>query len=535
MNFMAIAFGVVGGLALFLYGLSLLSNGLQKVAGDRFRQMLEKLTDRPIKGVFVGLFTTAMVQSSSVTTVSLLGFINSGLMTLEQAVGVVLGAEIGTTVTAQIVSFKIGTMFFPLIGVGFFLFFFARKEKYKNLGHIILGFGILFLGMHTMSSVLRPLSSNTFFVNTLKNFGKTPVLGIVAGAVFTGIIQSSSATTGLVIAMGRQNIIDLNSAIPIIMGANIGTCVTALIASVGSSLSAKRAAMSHFTFNTVGVLLFFPLLAQFTWIISLTSPELSRQIANAHTMFNTTMTIIMLPATGLLVALVKRIIPGEDVTVDKGIMYLDDKVLHTPSIAIGQAKRETMRMAAIVEEMLNSSKKALLTRQEGFILPVLKNEESIDQLDDVIERYLTRISHRPLSQSQSEEIAILVHSISDIERVADHTHNIAELAQYMKKEKIHFSKDAMNELEEMFDTARQSFVSAVNVLNTGDEKLGRKVLDLEVAVDHMERELEKNHLERLKKGICGPEAGPIYLDIVRNLERISDHAHNIAYVTMIGF
>jgi len=535
MSILSIIFGVVGGLALFLYGLYLLSRGLQKAAGDKLRIILEKLTNRPIKGVFVGFVVTAIIQSSSVTTVTLIGLINSGLMSLEQAVGVILGAEIGTTVTAQIVSFKIGIMFFPLIALGFFLFFFSKEERYKYIGQIILGFGILFLGMHTMSSGLKPLRGNAFFINMLTNFSKIPVLGVIAGAVFTGIIQSSSATTGLVIAMGMEKIIDLNSAISIILGANIGTCVTALIASIGSSLSAKRSAMSHFTFNIIGVLLFFPFINQFAWIVSLTSPDLPRQIANAHTMFNTTMTIIMLPAVGLLIALVKKILPGEAIIVDKGIMYLDEKLLNAPYIAIEQAKKEAMRMANIVRKMLQDSEKALFTGEKRFILPVLKNEESVDELDNAIESYLTKISDKSLIKKQSKEIAILVHSISDIERVADHAHNIAELADYMRKKKLHFSKIAVEELRKIFDTTKESYIKAIQVLDKKDKKLGQIVLDLEVIVDHMQRELEKNHYQRLKEGTCKPEVGPIYIDIVRNLERISDHAHNIAYVTIIGF
>ncbi|MCD6406741.1 Na/Pi cotransporter family protein [Candidatus Aerophobetes bacterium] len=535
MNHLSTAFTVAGGLALFLYGLSLLSRGLQKAAGDRLRFILEKLTDKPVKGVIVGLIVTATIQSSSITTVTLIGLINSGLMSLEQAVGVVLGAEIGTTVTAQIVSFKIGKMFFPLIAIGFFLFFLGKKDKHKFTGQIILGFGILFLGMNTMSSALKPLKDNRFFVEALANFGKIPLLGVIAGAVFTGIIQSSSATTGLIIAMGKEKIISLNAAIPIILGANIGTCVTALIASVGSSLSSKRTAMSHLLFNLIGVTLFFPFLGYFAQIVSLTSPEIPRQIANAHTMFNTTMTLIMLPCVRLLIALVKKIVPGEEPKVDRGVLFLEEKLLHTPPIAIGQAKKETMRMANIVKSMLENSEKALLTMERKFVLPVLKNEETVDELDNAIESYLTKISNLSLSQSQSREIAILIHSISDIERVADHAHNIAELAEYMKKEKIVFSKNALEELKGMFDAARESYIKAIDVLSTKDENLARKVLDLEVTVDHMQRELEKNHFERLKKGICSPEAGPIYLDIIRNLERISDHAHNIAYVTIIGF
>ncbi len=535
MNILLIIFSVAGGLALFLYGLQMLSKGLQKAAGSKLKIILEKLTNKPIKAVFLGLFITAVVQSSSITTVTLIGLVNSGLMNLGQAVGVILGTEIGTTVTAQIISFKIGTFFFPLIALGFFLFFFAKNEKYKYAGQIIMGFGILFLGMYTMSSGLKPLRDNVFFVNMLTNFSKTPILGVIAGAIFTGIIQSSSATTGLVIAMGMDNVINLNAAIPIVLGANIGTCVTVLIASIGSSLSAKRAAMSHFLFNIIGVFLFFPFLPQFVRIVSLTSSNLPRQIANAHTIFNVTMTIIMFPAIALLIALVKKIFPGEDVRLDKGVIYLDDKILNTPSIAIGQAKREVMRMARITEEMLHDSEKALLIGGKKFILSVFKSEEVVDELDNVIESYLNKISQQSLSKSQAREITILLHSISDIERVADHAHNVAELAERLVKEKLYLSKNAVKELEEIFDTAKESYIKAVNVLDKKDEKLGREVLDLEIKVDQMEKELEESHYQRLKKGICKPEVGPIYLDVIKNLERISDHAHNIAYAIMIGF
>jgi len=535
MNLLSIVFGSIGGLALFLYGLTLLSKGLQKAAGDKLRVILEKLTNRPIKGVFVGLIVTAIIQSSSITTVTLVGLLNSGLMNLEQGIGIILGSNIGTTVTAQIISLKIGTMFFPLIALGFFIFFFSKNEKYKYIGQIILGFGILFLGMHAMSSGLKPLRNDPFFINILASFSKVPVLGIIAGAVFTGIIQSSSATTGLVIAMGMDNIINLNSAISIILGANIGTCITVLIASIGSSLSAKRAAVSHLIFNTIGVLLFFPFINQFAGIVSLTSSNLPRQIANAHTIFNVIMAIIMLPAVGLLILLVKKVLPGEDIKIDKGARYLDENLLNTPSIAVGQAKKETLRMANIVKRMLQDSQEALFTRERKFILPVLKNEESVDALDNVIESYLTKISGGSLSKKQSKEVAILVHSISDIERIGDHAHNIAELAEYMRKEKLYFSKIALEELKRIFDTTEESYFKAIEVLDKKDEKLGQVVLDLEITVDNMQRELEKNHYQRLKEGTCQPEVGPIYVDIIRNLERISDHAHNIAYVTMIGF
>jgi phosphate:Na+ symporter len=340
-----IIFGLVGGLALFLFGMKLLSEGLQKAAGNRLKNILQNLTNRPIKGIAAGAFITSIIQSSSITTVTIIGLINAGLMTLTQAVSVIMGANIGTTITAQLVAFKIGKYALPIIAVGTLLLFIAKKKKYYYIAQIFLGFGILFLGMSTMSKGAVPLREIPFFINMLTNFGEVVLLGILAGAVFTGIIQSSSATTGLVIALSMEQVIGLKAAIAIIIGANIGTCVTALLASLSSSISAKRAAMIHILFNIIGVAIFIPLIPILTQITQAISGELPRQIANAHTIFNVTNTFVMVPFIPLLVFLVKKIIPGKEYKVDNGVKYLDKRLLNTPALAIAQAQKELSRMA----------------------------------------------------------------------------------------------------------------------------------------------------------------------------------------------
>jgi phosphate:Na+ symporter len=534
MDILQIIFGVLGGLALFLFGLKLLSEGLQKAAGNKFKKILESLTNNKFRGVATGAITTAVVQSSSVVTVSLIGLINAGLITLMQAAPVIMGANIGTTITAQLVAFKINHYALPILALGFFLYMIGNNNKKKNIGQSILGFGLLFLGMNTMVDGVTPLRESVAFTSMLAEFGHLPVLGVLAGLVFTIIVQSSSATTGLVIAMGMSGIITLSSAIAVIFGANIGTCITAMIASIGSNLSSKRAAVFHVLFNVIGVLLFLPFIVPFTSFISLTSGNLPRQIANAHISFNIITTLILLPFLSMLIKLTRILIKGDEVKLEKGTKYLDELTLNIPPIALGLARKEVIRMAEIASTMLQDSKKALFNKDKESIQLVFKKEEEVDTLDNEIERYLTKLSQKSLSKTQSRELAILIHAITDIERVADHAHNITESAQYKNKNKIEFSPKVMEELTEIFNATDESYRKVIDVLK-GNKKLGKRVLDLEVKVDLLQKKLEKNHFERLKKGICKVEAGPIYLDIIRNLERISDHAHNIAYAIMIGF
>ena len=535
MDYVGVIFGVFGGLALFLYGLRILSEGLQKIAGDSLKDMLEKLTDRPIKGVFVGTFITGITQSSSVMMVTLIGLINAGLLSLEQAVGVMLGAEIGTTITAQLIAFKIGHFYLPLMAIGFPLFYYSKSSKTRYIGQSILGFGILFLGMAIMKDGVTPFHSDPLFLDLLKNFGTIPIIGIIVGALFTGVIQSSSATTGLVIAMGMENVLTLPAAIALIFGANIGTCVTGLLASIGSSLSAKRTSVAQLFVNIGGVLIFLPFISKFSTFVATTSPDLPRQIANAHTIFNVTVTLIMLPLVGLIVVFVKRVVPGEEIRVDRGTKYLDDRLLNTPVLALSQALKEVIRMGKMTSEMMEFDMKGFETSDMNLIHTVEKEEEAEDELNEMITGYLTKISKCKMSEDQARELAILTHAIMDIERAGDHANNLAELVEMKAKEGLVFSSAAIEEIQSMFHKVKGVYDNAIYVLENRDEELGKRVLEIEKEVDVMEKDFEANHTERLKKGICDPVSGPIFIDMIRNLERISDHAHNIVSSVLIGF
>jgi phosphate:Na+ symporter len=534
MDYLAVIFSLVGGLALFLFGMRILSESLKKAAGDRLKRALDKLTSSRLRGVGTGAVVTAAVQSSSLTTVTLVGLINAGLLSLEGAVPVIMGANIGTTVTAQLISFKFGAFALPILAIGFAMQF-MRRDKYVHAGQVILGFGMVFLGMNIMSDGVSPLRSSPEVVGWLATLGEVPVLGILAGAGFTGIIQSSSATTGLVIAMGMGDLIDLKSAIALILGANIGTCVTVLLASIGSSLSSKRAAHAHLIFNIGGVAIFYPFIGFFSQLVALTAAELPRQIANAHTIFNVVTTLILIPFVGILVAVVKRTVKGEEIKIDRGAKFLDKRALDAPAVALSLARRETVSMGKISLSMLRDCEKVLAKYDGRAVLAVKMKEEATDEIDNLIERYLTKIAQRNLSNQQSMRVETMIHNISDIERVADHAKNIIERLEYMEREGLRFSRNAKAEMRKMFRLTITGYADAVRVMSDGNERRVRRVLDIELEIDRMQKRFEKNHLRRLKAGKCDPMAGPVFIDIVRNLERVSDHAHNIAYAIMMGF
>ncbi len=540
MDLISIIFGVLGGLALFLFGLHTLSEGLNKVAGEKLKNMLERLTDKPYKGVFVGAFTTSVIQSSSITMVTIIGLINAGLLTFSQAVGVMLGAEIGTTITAQLIAFKVGVYFLPLITLGFFLFFFTKdNKKYHYLGQTILGFGILFLGMATMSGAVKPLRADPFFCDLLTNFGQVPILGIIAGAIFTAIIQSSSATTGLVIAMGMENVITLPAAIALIFGANIGTTITGLIASIGSRLSSKRTAIAQLMINVGGVLLFLPFLAPFATFVSTTSVDLARQIANAHTIFNVIVTLIMLPLVGLIVKLVTKLVPGEEIKIEHGTKYIDKKLLNTPTLAISQATKEVYRMAKISAEMLDLAVESLLTPEKKLngklVATVFQKEEVVDELREAVDGYLDLVSGKSLNKRDARQLARLDHSIGDIERIADHAVNIAEYTEYNQKNRIEFSSFAKKEIEELSEKVKEILEKSTLSLKDRNKKLAEEALTIEEEIDDLETKFNEEHMRRLEKGICMPVAGVVFVEVLRNLERIGDHSTNIANAVLVGF
>lgn len=528
-------FNLLGGLALFLYGLYTLSEGFKNVFFKSLKNLLKSLTNNPIKAVGLGTFITSVIQSSSITIVTLIGFLNAGLMNLGQALGVMLGAEIGTTITAQVVAFKIGLYYYPFIIIGCLFFFFSKKKEQKVIGQILIGFGILFLGMQTMSQGARVIQEIPLFFNMFDSFSNCAILGVLAGAIFTAIIQSSSATTGLVIAMGMEGVLTLPAAIALILGANIGTCVTGLLASIKSCKSSKRLAIAHLMVNSIGVAIFIFFIPTFSKVVVLTSSDLSRQIANAHTIFNVLVVLGVLPILGLFKTLVEKIIPGEIMEVERGVKFLEYKILHIPSLAISQAQKEVLRMAEITRGMLEKSQKALFTGDKELIQVIENEEESVDELHHILDDYLTKISSQGISGEESQKMAILLHAVTDIERIADHANNLAEISEFKSKNKIKFSDSAEKELSVMLSKAIQSFSYAIKALEKNDREIAQKTLSLEKQVDQLESQLRKSHYNRLKDGICQPQAGPIYLEIVMNLKRVSDHSENIASGVIMGF
>jgi phosphate:Na+ symporter len=535
MNVVTIAFGTIGGLALFLYGLKTLSNSMEKIAGEQIKQILIKLTDNPLRGCCLGAFTAAILQSSSLMMVTLIGLINVGILTLRQGIGVMLGSEIGTTMTAQIVAFKVGDYFLPVIAFGFFLSFLVKKIKYKNIGQMILSFGIIFLGMNIMSSSIQPLQDEPEVRSFLFSLGTFPLSGLIVGAIITSIFQSSSALMGLIISLGVSNLITLNAAIAMILGANIGTCITGILASIGSSLSSKRLAITQLMINVVGMLLFFPFIDNLSGFIETTSSDLPRQIANAHSIFNVIVTVLMFPFIGFLVSIVKKLLPGEEIEIKRGMEFIDKKLLNTPSIALSSAEKEVFRMAGITYEMLDKATSVILSGEKKAIERVMGMEKTVDEIYETIYRFLSDIRFENLSEGELKKLAYLRHSITDIERVGDHANNLVELAEKKLKEALPFSKEAEDEIKTMSLKTKQIYELALIALGDENKEVVQKVAELEDEIDNLQSLFEQNHVRRLENKICNPLVGIIFVDILRNLERIADHSTNIANAILLGF
>ena len=535
-NLQIILFSMAGGLALFLYGMDVLSHGLQMAAGNKLKKLLEKLTDNKLSGVGIGAVVTAIIQSSSITTVTLVGLINAGIITFSQSIPVIMGSNIGTTITAQLIAFKIGKLSLPIIAVGFIIYSVYKKNMYKYLGQIILGFGILFLGMNLMSGEAKQLIHSKEIVEMLAEMGKVPVLGILAGMLFTGIIQSSSATSGLVISMGMgsKSLLDLKAAVAIMLGANIGTCITVVLASIGSTLSSKRAALAHVLIKTVGVLMILVVLNPFLGMVKLTSSDLGRQIANAHLLFNVISTIILLPFTGLIEKIVIKLKPGDEIKLEDGARYLDENTLQTPVIALDMAEKEILRMAKITLSMIESSRIAFFELNKREIQVVQQKEKIVDMLDVSIGEFLSKINHDGLSARQIRNLLVLDHVITDLERIGDHANNICELAKQRIDGKFRFTGEALDELKDVFDKTDRAVTLSPEVIRHASVPAINEVKQIECEVDEMTIQMEQDHLERLDEGYCHPKAGPVYLDVLRNLERITDHMNNIASSKSIG-
>ncbi len=528
-----IIMGLIGGLGLFIYGIQLMGDGLQKTAGDRLRKVIEVLTTKPWRGVLVGAGITAIIQSSSGTTVMTVGFVNAGIMTLPQAIGVIMGANIGTTITAQLIAFRLDEYSLPAIGLGFSLMFFAKRRVWKHVGQTVLGFGLLFLGMTIMKETVAPLKEYAGFVNLMTLFGTTPVVGVLVGTGMTVLVQSSSATIGIAQALAFKGLLTIKEAIPIILGDNIGTCITAVLASIGSSLSARRAAAAHILFNTLGTIVFLiglPLIYKFAIA---TSPNVVRQIANTHSIFNIANTLIWFPFVAVLTKIVIKLIPGKELVIEKAPIYLDKNVMLTPSIALDLATREIARMGSLAAEMLDESMALLANKiTKAKTNEITHREEVVDILAEEIIVYLSELSQHSLSQEQSERLTGLMHAVNDIERVGDHAENIMYLATNKAEDKLKFSTGAEAELNEIYLIVKEFFAKMIEGLEKGDRTMVGEYRKLEYRVDKLVRKARKEHLKRLKERACHPISGVIFLDLLTNLERIGDHANNVGYVAL---
>ncbi len=535
---------LLGGLGLFIYGMTQMGEGLQLGVGDRMRRWLETLTRGRFRGVALGAGVTSLIQSSSATTVMLVGFVNAGLMTFTQTVAVIFGANIGTTITAQIAAFNVTTLSFPCIGIGFGMYMLGNRKSVKYTGEVLLGFGLLFLGMELMKASMMPLKDSGAFESLVKNYGANWFLGLLIGLIITSIVQSSSATTTMLVAMGAAGVLSVGNAdplriaLPIIFGCNIGTCVTAWIASFGTSLPAKRVVVAHYLFNISGTLLFLPFIGVFPhlvrWVTTATGggpDNIARQIAWAHTLFNTIMTIIWLPFIALFVKMVKFIKRGDEVIPQRDPLFLDPRIFHSPSIALEMAGKEVARMARISLDMLKDSVGYLKKIDRTGKSQLLEMESIVDGLAHSITEYLSKLSQQPLSEQQSQKLVGLMHSVNDIERIADHAENIMYLASTRMENRLNFTEEARAEIVELAGKVTEMYTGIISAFEQESPEKAREFQTLELAVDEMASKFRATHIGRLNQGECNPEAGVIFLDTMTNLERVGDLANNVGHVT----
>ena len=532
-----IILSMAGGLGLFLYGMRLMSDSIEKVAGARLRKILEMFTTNRFTGILVGFIFTALIQSSSACTAMVVSFVNAGLMTLYQAAGVIFGSNIGTTVTALLVSFKLEKFAPVILLAGVLLVMFCRKQKVSKFGEVIVGFGVLFMGLSTMSSAMAGLKESPFIMGMFASL-QSPVLGILLGFVLTAIIQSSSVTVSIMVLMANQGLMGLDMCMYITLGCNIGACTTAILASLTGKKDAKRAAMIHLLFNVFGTIIMYIILRlAMDWIlkmfISMAGDNPGRIVAYAHLFIKIFLVIVLTPFIGGIVKLTYLIIPGDDKKIGYRdsfqLKYIGNKVVLNPATAVVEVIKEIDRMASLASENLNRAMNALITLDEEDIQEVYSVEENINFLNHAITGYLVKINQTTLPIEDAKMIGGLFHVVNDIERIGDHAENIADNAVKRKEGDISISRDAQHELGEMLDMVNTIIRYSVDMFANGTIEHLQEIVQLEDAVDEKERELQQNHVDRLTKNECTPAAGMLFSDIVSGLERVSDHATNIAF------
>jgi len=533
-------FSLIGGLGFFFFGMQLMSNGLKKMAGGKLKAILRMATKIPIIGILVGAAVTTLIQSSSATTVMAVGFVNAGLLVLRQAICVVMGANIGTTFTAWIVSsiavFKVTNYSLPAIGIGFVLMRFGKTRKMRAFGQVILGFGLLFTGLSFMKDAFGPLKNSQFIRDTFAMLSYSPILGVLVGIIFTVLLQSSSATIAIVQVLAFNGVIGLDVAIPIMLGDNIGTTVTAQMAALGTNLAARRTAMAHTLFNVIGsmYMLFFVYIGWFAKGLDFMIPgELSAKnimfyIAVSHSAFNVINTMVFFPFIGWLERLSILLVPKKKDSIEIGTQYLERHLLETPPIALEQARKETVHMLDLANKSIESAMKGFLENDYKEIKKIPDLENAIDNLQSEITQYLIEFSQRNLAEEETEELPVLIHNVNDIERVGDHAVNIVELTERKMEEKLPFTDEAMDGLNFMWDEVRKMMEETREALKDKNIEIAKHALEREEKINQLQVELKEGHVNRLSKGECKIKSGIIFLDLVDNLEKIADHLTNIA-------
>lgn len=541
-SWLEILFGLLGGLGIFLFGMKYMSEGLQKIAGDGLRSIIAKITKNTFFGVLTGFAVTSIIQSSSATTVMVVGFVNAGLMTLLQSIGIIMGSNIGTTMTAQLIAFKLETIALPAIGIGVMFILFSKSSKYRFWGETVFGFGLLFFGMTLMSSTISPIKDSPSIIDFFIRFSHSPILAMLTGLIVTLIVQSSSATVGLTMVLASQGLIDIYAAVPMVFGENIGTTITALLASISSTREGKRAAIIHALFNVIGVSymmlgLYFvktagvPVYLRLIDIITpgrnLLGENSSRFIANAHTVFNVFNTVVFLPFAGVLKFLAEKIIPGKKDEAAPVTKYLDKNLLVTPHIALYQVRREMQNMLLTAKEAIEKATLILLNDRDELIDEVRRLELKTDILQNEITTYIISISKENLTDKEFSQIPVYIHSINDIERIADHSKNIIEFHQTIKDTNTHFSKDAASEITKMNETLQKMMDLTNRQIEEPTDEI-REVFIMEDDLNEFEKSYNRNHALRLAEHKCDDNSAALFTDILTSYERCGDHVMNIA-------
>ncbi|EEG74241.1 Na/Pi cotransporter family protein [[Clostridium] hylemonae] len=538
MDYVNIIIPFVGGLGMFIYGMQIMAQGLENAAGNKMKSLLEVLTKNKLMGVLLGAAITAVIQSSSATTVMVVGFVNAGIMNLSQAMGVIMGANVGTTVTGWLVSsvewaeFLSPSKLAPIaVMLGVVIMLIGKRRSSKEIASIIVGFGLLFIGITTMSSAVAPLQDSESFRNIFVTLGSSPILGILAGALVTAVIQSSSASVGILQSLAAAGLVPFSAAIYIIMGQNIGTCVTAMLSSMGAKKNAKTAALMHLLFNIIGTVIFSVIAIIYFEVLNPsagTGVITQTEISMVHTAFNIGTTVLLFPMSNWIIRLAKKIGRVEEAEQDKSKVLLDDRILETPVIALQSTVKEVARMGRIVEDSLDVARNVLFTKSHDDI-QFLKDEEStVDRLSAGITAYSIKLSSLQISEREHQDVAHLLQMVSDIERISDYCENISEFAETLYEKKVTFSDIGKEQLEEMLDVCIDSYKYALRAFVEGSREMALKVIEKETKADDLEITLRSRHIKRLTNNQCNTEAGIVFLDTLVCLERISDHARNIA-------